>query len=63
VYESTRPGLLSVNQVATLLGVSRPSIYRMVRRGELRPYRVGERLRFDPMEIEALLEASRGSAA
>jgi excisionase family DNA binding protein len=59
VYELPRPALLSVSEVAALLGISRPSVYRMVRRGDLRPYRVGERLRFNVDEIDQLLERSR----
>jgi len=60
VYDAPRAALLSVSEVATLLGISRPSVYRMVHRGELRPYRVGERLRFNVDEIDELLERSRG---
>jgi putative molybdopterin biosynthesis protein len=60
VYDASRPALLSVNEVAALLKISRPSVYRMIRRGELRPYRVGERLRFNAHEIDELLERSRG---
>lgn len=61
-YAELRRPLLSVNEVARLLGISRDSVYRMTRRGELRPYRVGERLRFGADEIAELLERSRGGA-
>jgi excisionase family DNA binding protein len=55
----TADRLLTVNGVAELLAISRFSVYRMVRRGDLRPVRVGERLRFRPSEIDRYLE--RGS--
>jgi excisionase family DNA binding protein len=37
------PPLLSVDQAAERLGVSRTSMYGMIRRGELRTIRVGRR--------------------
>jgi putative molybdopterin biosynthesis protein len=58
-YGGDRSPLLSINDLAQQLKVSRAAVYRMVRRGELRPYRVGKRLRFDPVEIDELLERSR----
>jgi putative molybdopterin biosynthesis protein len=60
-YGSPRSALLTVNAVAELLAISRDSVYRLVRQGELVPYRVGERLRFRPEEIDAYLERSRGA--
>ena len=38
------------------LGVSRWTIYRLVRRGDLRAVKVGERLRFRPTDADAYLE-------
>jgi excisionase family DNA binding protein len=51
--------LLSINEVAELLGISRPTVYALIRRGELVPIRVGERIRFDPADIRAYLERNR----
>ena len=51
---------MTVNECARLLGISRDSVYRMVKRGDLVPYRVGERLRFRPEDLNAFLERSRG---
>ena len=51
--------LLSVNAVATLLGISRPTVYALIRRGHLVPIRVGERLRFEPADVRAYLERHR----
>jgi excisionase family DNA binding protein len=51
--------LLTVSRVCDVLCVSRPTLYRLVRRGELRPTRVGDRLRFLPSEIREYLERQR----
>ena len=58
-YDAGRSPLLTVNDVARLLVVSRDSVYRLIRDGHLRPVRVGKRLRFRPEDIERYLE--RGS--
>jgi excisionase family DNA binding protein len=51
--------LLSINEVAGLLGISRPTVYALIRRGELVPIRVGKRARFDPADVRAYLERHR----
>jgi len=51
--------LLTVNGLAEHLAVSRETVYRLVRRGDIRPVRVGERLRFLPRDVDAYLEARR----
>jgi excisionase family DNA binding protein len=51
--------LLSINEVAELLGISRPTVYALIRRGELIPIRVGERLRFDPADVRNYLDRHR----
>jgi excisionase family DNA binding protein len=51
--------LLSINEVAELLGISRPTVYALIRRGELVPIRVGERARFAPADVAAYLERNR----
>jgi excisionase family DNA binding protein len=50
------PDLLTVTQLGRHLGVSKWTVYRLVRSGELRAVRVGERLRFRPSDIDAYLE-------
>jgi excisionase family DNA binding protein len=52
-------GLMTVNQLARLLGVSRWTIYRLVRDGEVRAVKVGERNRFRPEDVNAYLERQR----
>jgi excisionase family DNA binding protein len=59
-YKSGRlEHLLTIDEVARLLGVSRGSVYGLVRRGELTPIRVGERARFEPSNIRGYLERHR----
>lgn len=51
--------LLSINEVAALLGISRKTLYALIRRGELVPIRVGERARFDPADVRVYLERNK----
>jgi excisionase family DNA binding protein len=44
--------LYTVNTLAEYMGVSRDLIYRLVASGQLKPGRVGNRLRFHPDEVE-----------
>ena len=60
-YAERRTPLLSVNDVARLLVISRDSVYKMIRSGDLVAYRVGERFRFRAEDIDELLERSRES--
>jgi putative molybdopterin biosynthesis protein len=56
--------LLSVNEVARLLGISRSKVYALMRDGCLRPYRVGRRARFARADVRRYLERQleRGAA-
>ena len=59
-YVGGRPeDLLTIADVARLLGISRGSVYGLVRSGELCPIRVGERARFEQADIRAYLERNR----
>jgi excisionase family DNA binding protein len=51
--------LLSINEVARLLGISRATVYELMRDGALVPIRVGERARFEPADIRAYLDRQR----
>jgi excisionase family DNA binding protein len=51
--------LLSINEVARLLGVSRATVYELMRDGSLVPIRVGERARFEPADVRAYLDRNR----
>jgi excisionase family DNA binding protein len=51
--------LLTISDVARLLGVSRGSVYGLMRMGELVPIRISERARFTPADIREYLERHR----
>lgn len=54
--------LLTINDVAELLAISRDSVYRLVRAGKLPSLRVGARIRFRATEVDAYLERHRAPA-
>lgn len=55
--ESTVEQLLSVDDVARVLSVSRRSVYRLVARGEISgPVQVGKCSRFPASEVQAYVE-------
>lgn len=56
---STPPRLLTVYEVADLLGKSREWVYRQADVGNLPVIRVGRSIRFDPTEIAAWLDERR----
>jgi len=51
--------LLTVRQVAKVLGMCPATIYRLCERGELAHYRIHHVIRVDPMEVKAMLQRSR----
>ena len=51
--------LLSVMQVAELLGLKKQTIYVMVMRHQVPHLKIGGALRFDPNEIERFLEEKK----
>jgi excisionase family DNA binding protein len=61
--ETAYPALLTVNEAASPLAISRPSVYRLRSKGQLASYRVGDRLRFRQAGIEAYLERNKEPAA
>jgi excisionase family DNA binding protein len=59
-YDSERlERLLTISDVARILGVSRGSVYALIRSGELVPIRVGERARFQTADVRQYLERHR----
>ncbi len=48
--------LMNVNEVARFLGISRWTVYRLVRDGDLHAVRAGERLRFRLADVDAYLD-------
>jgi excisionase family DNA binding protein len=51
--------LLTVDQTATYLGISRRQVYLLLDAGQIPAVRVGTRLRFVPSELRAYLERHR----
>ena len=51
-----RPLLVSVEQAAGLLGIGRTTLYELIRRGEVRPIRIGRSVRIPRRELEAFVE-------
>ena len=47
--------LLNIHAVARYLGVSIRTVYRLVRRGELRAFKVGAVWRFSQQDLDAML--------
>ena len=52
--------LLTPQQMANFLGMSRIWVYKQAERGLLPFYRVGDAIRFDPEEIAGYLQSRRG---
>ena len=51
-----RPLLVSVEQAAGLLGIRRTTLYELIRRGDVRPIRIGRCVRIPRREPEAFVE-------
>jgi len=52
---------LSAQDVADTLGVSKNTIYNMIKKGELTPYKVGRKIRFTENEVKAFINRSQTS--
>jgi excisionase family DNA binding protein len=60
LYDAPRlEPLLDIRGVATLLGISRDGVYKLMREGSLEPIRVGSRARFEPQDVRDFLEKNR----
>jgi excisionase family DNA binding protein len=57
---NARKTLLSADEVARVLGVSRKTVYKLVRQGEIASLRVGGLLRFNEADLRAYLCRVRG---
>jgi excisionase family DNA binding protein len=55
--------LLTIADVGRLLGISRGSVYGLIRSSELTPIRVGQRARFEPSDVRAYLDRHREGQA
>jgi excisionase family DNA binding protein len=55
--------LMSVDQVAAVLGVSRATVYRLVQDGQIRVTQVRSRKRFSPSDISSYVSQATGPSA
>ena len=51
--------LLTVQDLMDTLRISRPTLYRMLKAGRLKPVRIGKRTLFDPADIRGLIEEAK----
>jgi excisionase family DNA binding protein len=64
-YAEARPDkpplepLLTINEVAAVLSISRDKVYVLMRSGALQPIRVGHHARFDPQDVRDYIEHQR----
>ena len=57
-----RPLLVSVEEAAGLLGIGRTTVYEMIRRGDVRPIRIGRCVRIPQRELEAFVQRLVGES-
>lgn len=57
-----RPLLVSVDEPAGLLGIGRTTLYELIRRGDLRPIRIGWCVRIPQRELEEFVERLVGES-
>ena len=50
---------LSTQEVADILHVSKSTIYDLIRRGEIRSYKIGRKVRFTQDDVDAYIARSR----
>jgi excisionase family DNA binding protein len=55
------PELLRPEEVAKVLGCSKPFIYALAKRGELPCVVMGRAVRFDPSDVAAFIAERRGT--
>jgi excisionase family DNA binding protein len=51
--------LLTVQDLMDTLRISRPTLYRMLKAGQLKPVRIGKRTLFDPADIRGLIQEAK----
>jgi excisionase family DNA binding protein len=51
--------LLSLREVAQMLGISERTVYRLMEDGELHPFKMGKSWKFEQPDIEAYLDRLR----
>ncbi len=54
-----KDGLLSIEEAARFLGLSRTTLYELIRGGKLKPVRLAGRTLFDPADLSDLVEQAK----
>ena len=54
--------LMKADEVAKLLAVHRAHLYKLERKGQLVPIRIGGAIRYAPADVRGFLERQRGAA-
>lgn len=52
--------LLTIKDVMTRLKLSRATIYRLIERGDLHPFKIGHSLRFEEQDLQAFIARQKG---
>ncbi len=56
-------GLLTVRQVAEMLGVCERTVFSLTQEGKLPAARIGRAVRYDPADVAAFIAASKSGGA
>ncbi len=51
--------LLTIKEVCEYLNVSKPTIYRLIKEGKLKPIKIGRATRFDKEDIDKFIEEQK----
>ena len=57
---TTQKAVLNIDEVCTLTGLSKSSIYKLTMNGKIPHYKQAKHLYFDRIEVEAWLKENRG---
>lgn len=57
------PRLIDIQGIMQLTNLSRPTIYRYIQRGEIKPFKFGRRTMFSEAHIASWINAKMGQAA
>ena len=51
--------LLTVNEALEYLRISRPTFYRLIKQGKIKPVKIGKRTLIDKADLDRLIEESK----
>ncbi len=53
--------LFTVKEAMEYLRISRPTLYRLINQGKLKPVKIGKRTLLDKADLDRLIEESKGN--